>query len=334
MNRAIAGHVVTFGEAMIRLATPAHQRLEQATSLDVTVGGAELNVAAGVSRLGLPARWVSHLPDNPLGRMIRNKAREFGVDTSYVTFDKAGTGRAGLYFLEAGASPRASAVLYDRAGSAISQVVPEELDWSAILTGASLFHTTGITPALSDSAARAVGDAFRAARAASVPVSYDLNYRTRMWSEERARAVQEPLMADVDVLISTEEDTRRVFGITGADYREVARKLTDRFGFKVVTITLRGDTSVLRNTWTAIALADDTDYDDRTYDIEIVDRVGGGDAYAAGFIYGWLTGDVAMGVRYGNAFSAIQQTVPGDLAYVTLAEVEAQLSGASLRIAR
>lgn len=334
MNRATAGHVVTFGEAMIRLATPAHRRLEQATSLEVTVGGAELNVAAGVSRLGLPARWVSRVPDNPLGRMIRNKAREFGVDTSYVTFDQAGTGRAGLYFLEAGASPRASTVLYDRAGSSISQVVPQELDWSTILTGASLFHTTGITPALSDNAARAVGDAFRAARACGVPVSYDLNYRARLWSEERARAVQEPLMADVDVLITTEEDTRRVFGISGADYGEVARKLTDRFGFKIVTITLRGDTSVLRNTWTAIAHADGTDYDDRTYDIEVVDRVGGGDAYAAGFIYGWLTGDVAKGVRYGNAFSAIQQTVPGDLAYVTLAEVEAQLSGASLRIAR
>lgn len=332
MNRETVGPVVTFGEAMIRLATPAHQRLEQATSLEVTVGGAELNVAAGVSRLGLQARWVSRLPDNPLGRMIRNKAREFGVDVSHVTWDTAG--RAGLYFLEAGASPRASAVLYDRAGSAISRLVPGEIDWPNILSGASLFHTTGITPALSDAAAQAVGDAFRAARAAGVPVSYDLNYRARLWSEEHARAVQEPLMADVDVLITTEEDTRRVFGITGADYREVARRLVDRFGFKVVTITLRGDTSVLRNTWTAIALADGTDYDDRTYEIEIVDRVGGGDAYAAGFLYGWLTGDVARGVRYGNAFSAIQQTVPGDLAWVTLAEVEAQLSGASLRIAR
>lgn len=332
MNRETVGPVVTFGEAMIRLATPAHQRLEQATSLEVTVGGAELNVAAGVSRLGLPARWVSRLPDNPLGRMIRNKAREFGVDVSHVAWDKAG--RAGLYFLEAGASPRASTVLYDRAGSAISRLVPEEIDWPTVLSGASLFHTTGITPALSDAAARAVGDAFRAARAAGVPVSYDLNYRARLWSEEQAKAVQEPLMAEVDVLITTEEDTRRVFGITGADYREVARKLVDRFGFKVVTITLRGDTSVLRNTWTAIALADGTDYDDRTYEIEVIDRVGGGDAYAAGFLYGWLTGDVARGVRYGNALSAIQQTIPGDLAWVTPAEVEAQLSGASLRIAR
>ena len=332
MNPETVGPVVTFGEAMIRLATPAHQRLEQATSLEVTVGGAELNVAAGVSRLGLQSRWVSRLPDNPLGRMIRNKAREFGVDVSHVTWDRAG--RAGLYFLEAGASPRASTVLYDRAGSAISRVVPEEIDWPTVLSGASLFHTTGITPALSDAAARAVADAFRAARAAGIPVSYDLNYRARLWSEEQARAVQEPLMADVDVLITTEEDTRRVFGITGADYREVARKLVDRFGFKVVTITLRGDTSVLRNTWTAIALADGIDYDDRTYEIEVIDRVGGGDAYAAGFLYGWLTGDVARGVRYGNALSAIQQTIPGDLAWVTPAEVEAQLSGASLRIAR
>jgi 2-dehydro-3-deoxygluconokinase len=329
---AHAGTVVTFGEAMIRLAAPCHQRLEQVTSLEVTVGGAELNVATGVSRLGLPARWVSRLPDNPLGRMIRNRAREFGVDVAFVSWDPKA--RAGLYFLEAGASPRASSVLYDRAGSAISQIVPDEIDWPAALAGASVFHTTGITPALSDACAVAVRDAFAAARAAGIPITYDLNYRARLWSEERARAVQEPLMEDVDVLITTEEDTKRVFGITGADYREAARKLVDRFGFKVVTITLRGDTSVLRNTWTAIALADGVDYDDRTYDVEIVDRVGGGDAYAAGFLYGWLTGDVARGVRYGNAFSALQQTVPGDLAWVTLAEVEARLAGVGLRIAR
>jgi 2-dehydro-3-deoxygluconokinase len=332
MNASELGPVVTFGEAMIRLAAPGHQRLEQVTSLEVTVGGAELNVATGVSRLGLASRWVSRLPDNPLGRMIRNRAREFGVDTSFVGWDPSA--RAGLYFLEAGASPRASAVLYDRANSATSRLDPAAIDWAAALAGASAFHTSGITPALSDSCAVATRDALAAAHAAGVPVSYDLNYRAKLWSEARAGEVQAALMANVDVLITTEEDTRRVFGITGADYREVARKLVDRFGFKVVTITLRGDTSVLRNTWTAIAHADGTDYDDRTYDIEVVDRVGGGDAYATGFLYGWLTRDVAAGVRYGNALSAIQQTIPGDLAWVTLAEVEAQLSGAGLRIAR
>lgn len=332
VDRPRPGMVVTFGEAMLRLAAPDHQRLEQASSLAVTVGGAELNVAAGVSRLGLAARWVSRIPEGPLGRMIRNRAREFGVDVTFVSWDPAA--RAGLYFLEPGASPRASAVLYDRAGSAFSKIPPEEVDWTAALAGASLFHTTGITPALSDAAAQAVRDALAAARAGGIPVSYDLNYRARLWSEDRAQAVQGPLMANVDVLITTEEDVRRVFGITGSDYHEVAQKLVDRFGFKVVTITLRGDTSVLRNTWTAIAHADGVDYDDRTYDIEIVDRVGGGDAYAAGFIYGWLTRDVQAGVRYGNAFSALQQTVPGDLAWVTLAEVEAQLSGVGLRIAR
>lgn len=326
------GIVVTFGEAMLRLAAPNHQRLEQATSLDVTVGGAELNVAAGVSRLGLDARWVSRVPDSPLGRIVRNRAREFGVDTSFVSWGRGE--RVGLYFLEPGASPRASAVIYDRAGSAFSRLDPSEIDWKAALEGASVLHTTGITPALSDECAVAVRDAFAAARAAGIPVTYDLNYRAKLWSEERAREVQEPLMADVDVLITTEEDTKRVFGITGEDYRDVARRLVDRFGFDVVTITLRGDVSVLRNTWTAIAHAGGVDYDDRSYDIEIVDRVGGGDAYAAGFLYGWLTADVATGVRYGNAFSALQQTLPGDLAWLTKAEVEAQLSGAGLRIAR
>jgi 2-dehydro-3-deoxygluconokinase len=165
-------------------------------------------------------------------------------------------------------------------------------------------------------------------------VSYDLNYRAKLWGAARARAVQEPLMALVDILITTEEDAAVVFGITGTSDADVARKLADRFGFKVVTITLRGNQSVQRNTWTAIAYADGQHIDDRSYDVEVVDRVGGGDAYAAGFLYGYLTGDVAKGVRYGNAFSALKQTAFGDFNWATLAEVEAQLAGVGPRIVR
>jgi len=324
--------LVTFGEAMVRLSPPGQRRLEQATSLDLAVGGAELNVAAGVARLGLSAAWVSALPDNPLGRLVRNKAREFGVDVSRVVWDKAG--RMGLYFVEYGASPRPSSVLYDRGGSAIAELREVGFDWPTILAGCRAYHTTGITAALSDRTASEVRAGLTTARAAGLTTSYDLNYRSKLWRPERAREVQEPLMGLVDVLITTEEDTRTVFGITASDYREVARKLAETYGFKVVTITLRGDTSVLRNTWTAIALADGAIFDDRTYDIELVDRVGGGDAYAAGFLFGFLTADVATGVRYGNAFSALKQTSWGDLNYATREEVEALLGGGGSRIVR
>ncbi|HEY3547066.1 MAG TPA: sugar kinase [Propionicimonas sp.] len=324
--------LITFGEAMLRLAAPGQRRLEQTESLLVTVGGAELNVAAGVSRLGLGTEWVSSLPDTALGRKVRNKAREFGVDLSHVAWDPSA--RMGLFYVEYGASPRASSVLYDRAHSAFAELRETRFDWPTIFAGARAFHTTGITPALGDRTAAETAASLAEARHQGLLTSYDLNFRGRLWSPTQARAVQEPLMEYVDVLITTEEDTETVFGITGSDYEEVARKLADRFGFKVVTITIRGDCSVLRNTWTAIALAEDRIVDDRTYELELVDRVGGGDAYAAGFLYGLLTGDVSKGVRYGNAFSAIKQASWEDFNYATLGEVEAQIKGAGSRIVR
>ncbi len=324
--------VVTFGEAMIRLCPPNFRRLEQTTSLEVTAGGAELSVAAGVSRLGLTSAWVSRLPDNPLGRMVRNKASEFGVDTSHIVWAEGE--RVGIYFIEYGASPRSSSVLYDRANSAISNIKAGEVDWKAVFTDCKLFHTSGITPALSNTAAEVTAEALKAAKEAGCTVSYDLNYRATLWSQEKARECQTPLMDHVDILITTEEDTERVFGIKGEDYKEVAAKLADRFKFEVVTITLRGTPSVWRNTWTAIAYAGGKFYDDVTYDIEVVDRVGGGDSYTSGFLYGYLTGDVEKGVRYGNAFSALKQTSWSDFNWSTLAEVERQLKGAGLRISR
>ena len=324
--------IVTFGEAMIRLAAPGFRRLEQATTLDLTVGGAELNVACGAARLGLSARWVSALPDNALGRIARNKAREMNVDVSCVQWDE--TTRMGLYFVEYGASPRPSSVLYDRKGSAISELLALSFNWPAILAGARLFHTTGITTALSDKTAQEVGSGLATARAAGIVTSYDLNFRGKLWTAAHARAVQEPLMDLVDVLITTEEDASVVFGIEGSDYRDVALKLAGRFGFKVVTITIRGDHSVLRNSWTAIAYADGAWVDDKVYDIEVVDRVGGGDAYASGFLFGYLTGDLSRAVRYGNAFSALKQSSFGDFNWATLAETEAQVRGAGTRIVR
>jgi 2-dehydro-3-deoxygluconokinase len=339
--------VVTFGEAMIRFSPPNYQRLEQATSLDIQIGGGELNVAVGVARLGLKSTWVSRLPKNPLARLMENRVRQAGVDTSNLLW--AGDGRLGLYFVEFGAAPRASSVLYDRAHSAISAIRPGEVNWKKVFEGAKWFHTSGITPALSDSAAEVTREALQAAKAAGATVSYDLNYRGKLWTPDKAQAVQEPLMEFVDVLITTEEDTGVVFKIKASgktddkgfekisaeSYKEVARRLQEKFKFKAVAITLRENPLVWRNTWTAICYADGKFYEDSKYELEIVDRVGGGDSFSAGFIYGYLskkTYDAA--VRYGNAFSALKHTNPGDFNWATLDEVEKLLKGASLRVAR
>jgi 2-dehydro-3-deoxygluconokinase len=324
--------IVTFGETMIRMAPPNFQRLEQTSSLDVSVGGAELNVATALSRLGLKVAWVSRLTDNPLGWMIRDKAREQGVDTSHIIWTK--DDRVGIYFVEYGASPRSSSVLYDRKNSAISRIKPGELNWEEILHGAKWFHTSGITPALSPGAAQVTTDALKTAKKAGARVSYDLNYRARLWTEAEARKCQEPLMEYIDVLFSTEEDTRKVLGISAENYREVARKLTEKFNFEVVCITIREDLSVLRNRWTAIAYSSGKIYEDKTYEVELVDRVGAGDSFSGGFIYGFLTGDVEKGLKYAIAYSALKHTTPGDINWSTLTDVENQIKSTGLRISR
>ena len=325
--------VVTFGEAMIRLSPSHFQRLEQATGLDLYVGGAELNVAVGVTRFGMKSAWISKLPKNGLGYLIRNRAQEFGVDGSHIVWSDRG--RAGIYFVEFGASPRASSVLYDRANSAISMVQPGEIDWTKVFNGSKHFHVSGITPALSASASEVTVEALKAAKKAGLTVSYDLNYRKKLWSPADAKKIQEPIMADVDVLITTEEDTNVVFGIKEKNYEAVAEKLAQTFKFKVVAITLREDLSVWRNHWTAIAYQDGKIFRDKKYEVEIVDRVGAGDSFTAGFLYGWIKEkDVEKGVRYGNAFAALKHTVPGDFNWCTIEEVETQLKGAGLRISR
>lgn len=279
--------------------------------------------------------------------MLENRARQAGVDTSKVIWSDKG--RAGLYFVEFGAAPRPSSVLYDRERSAISAIEPGEVNWADAFAGARWFHTSGITPALSDSAAAVTREALQTARNAGLTVSYDLNYRGKLWPPAKARSVQEPLMEFVDVLITTEEDTSVVFDIkagardedkgfqqvSAESYKEAARRLQEKFGFKAVAITLRENPLVWRNTWTAIAYADGRFYDDVKYELEIADRIGGGDSFSAGFIYGCLVKkSCADAVRYGNAFSALKHTQPGDFNWATLAEVEQLLKGASLRVAR
>jgi sugar/nucleoside kinase (ribokinase family) len=257
--------VVTFSEAMIRLSPPGFQRVEQTNSLDIQIGGAEYNVACAAARLGLKAAWVSRLPDNPLGRRIANKAREHGVDTSSIVWAKEG--RVGIYFLELGAAPRPSSVLYDRAPSAIAQIKPGEVDWKKVLGGAKWFHVSGITPALSDSAAQTTAEAVAVAKSAGVKVSYDLNYRKKLWS--------------------------------------------------------------------AVALESGKFHEGPRYELEIVDRLGGGDSFAAGMLYGLATKDsLENGLKFGLAFSALKHSNPGDLNWSTCEEVEDLMKGGSVRVSR
>ncbi len=325
--------IVTFGEAMVRLAPPDFMRLEQTHSLDVKIGGGEYNVAVAAARLGLKSAYVTRLPTNPLGRMVENKAREHGVDTSNIVWSD--TDRAGLYFVEFGAKPRPSSVLYDRKDSAISNIEPGMVDWDAVFNKAKVYHVSGITPALSPGAAETTKESMLAAQENGVTVSVDLNYRAKLWTESEAQTCMTELMEYTDILITTEEDCMRVFKIDGTDYEEVARKLHERFGFTVVAITLRENLSVWRNNWTAIALYEGKIYDAPTYDVEVVDRVGGGDSFSAGFLSGFMTGDIEYAIKFGVAFSALKHSIPGDLNWSTKTEAEALMKGGgTLRIVR
>lgn len=323
--------VITFGEAMVRLAPPHFQRLEQARSLDVEIGGAELNTAAGLARLGRSVAWVSRLPDNPLGKLVANRVREIGVSERYVQF---ADGRCGLYFLEFGASPRASSILYDRKDSAISHSVCGTFDWPTIFSGAKWFHVTGITAALSTGAAEVVDEAMHAAKAAGLTVSVDLNYRAKLWSHEQAAHVMTLLLPLCDVLIASEADAQHLFGITGAGFTEVARGLVEKFGVKTVVGTRREADLVWKNRLAAVGFSAGRTHESAWYEVEIVDRLGSGDALAAGLIHGLLDGDLKKGLDYGAALGAIKHTIPGDLPWITKEEVEAVLQGQGLRVRR
>src|SRR5438094_159288 len=328
----MSSEVITFGEAMIRLSPPGFRRLEQARSLDVQVGGAELNTAVALARLGRPTAWVSRLTDNPLGRLIANHAREAGVSTEHVVWTKED--RVGVYYLELGAAPRASSVLYDRKGAAIANVRPGMIPWDRVFAGTKWLHVTGITAALSPSAAAATREALQAARSTGIGTSIDLNYRVKLWTQEEAGRCMADLMQFCDVLVTTEEDTERVFGIKGKDYEDAAAQTARRFPLKVVAITLRENPLVWKNSWTAIAYQDGKLLRTRTYEVEIVDRLGAGDSFAAGLIHGLLDGDLQKGVDYGVAASALKHSIPGDFNWVTRDEVEAMLKGGGLRISR
>jgi 2-dehydro-3-deoxygluconokinase len=335
--------VVTFGEIMLRLATPGFQRFSQSPHLELTFGGGEANVAVSLVNYGLGARFVTRLPKNDIAQRAINELRGIGVDTDFIV---RGGERIGIYFLESGASQRASKVIYDRAHSAISEIKTGEVDWEKVFAGARWFHWTGITPALSDSAAAVAEEACKAAKKLGLTVSVDLNYRKKLWTKEKAGAVMANLMQYVDVCIANEEDAESVFGIKGAEvtsgkiehgqYEEVARKLTEKFHFKKVAITLRESHSASRNGWSAMLFENGKSFFSRAYDITIVDRVGGGDSFAGGLIFALLRGDGAdKAINFAVAASCLKHTISGDYNRVALDEVETLAKGdASGRVQR
>ena len=344
--------VVTFGETMVRLSSPGHMRLEQATVLEVTVGGGEFNVAVNCGSLGLKAAWVSRLVDNWSGRLIRNKGREQGVDMSqivWVPFDGVGFERNGFYHLETGVGPRASAVTYDRGHSAISHIQPGEVDWQGLFEDTRWFHVSGITPALSDSAAATTLEALKAAREAGATTSYDLNFRSKLWSPEKAQEMTPEFMPYVCVLIGNEEDFEKTLGLKaeGAtegyskldpeNYKDVARRAMERYpSIEKVGTTLRDAKTGLLNDWRTLLFDGEAFYLSRVYEnLELVDRVGGGDSFSAGLITSLLEGkDPQEAVDFAGGFSALAHTFPGDFNWARKDEVEKVMKGGAARISR
>jgi len=341
----MAKKVVTFGEIMLRLAPEGYYRFVQADKFGATYGGGEANVAVSLANFGLDAAFVTKLPKHEIGQSAVNKLREFGVDTSKIT---RGGSRVGIYFLEKGASQRASKVIYDRAGSSIATAASEDFDWESIFNGVDWFHFTGITPALGDNVAAICKEACKAAKAKGITVSCDLNYRKNLWSREKAGQVMAGLMEYVDVCIANEEDAADVFGIHAADtdvtsgkvshegYKDVAKQLVERFGFSKVAITLRESISANDNNWAAMLYEDGEYYFSKKYAIRIVDRVGGGDSFGAGLIYASLNGqDSQNAIEFAVAASCLKHTIEGDINMVSVDEVNKLAGGdASGRVQR
>ncbi len=329
--------VVTFGEIMLRLAPEGYYRFIQAESFGATYGGGEANVAVSLANYGVDVKYVTKLPENDIGQAAINSLRRYGVDTGDIV---RGGGRIGIYFLEKGASQRASKVIYDRAHSSITTASQEDFDWDKIFEGAEWFHFTGITPALGDNVAAVCLDACKFARAKGITVSCDLNYRKNLWSREKAGQVMSGLMEYVDVCIANEEDAGDVFGIwadntsiTGGrlsneGYKSVAKKLADKFSFKNIAITLRSSISANDNNWAGM-LYDCTEfYFSKNYAIHIVDRVGGGDSFGAGMIYSLVTGkSLQTALEFAVAASCLKHTVEGDFNQVSAAEVDKLIGG-------
>ncbi|MFZ2322389.1 MAG: sugar kinase [Ignavibacteriaceae bacterium] len=340
--------VVTLGEIMMRLSTPGYERFVQSKQFDVTFGGGEANVAVSLANYGLESYFVSKIPKHEIGQAACNHLRRFGVKTDYII---RGGDRIGIYFLETGASQRASKVIYDRDNSAVRNINEVELDWDKIFKDCKWFHWTGITPALGKRSQELIKKACKVAKKKGVKVSCDLNFRKKMWTEKEAQNVMVPIMDYVDVCIANEEDAEKSLGMKTQNtsvshakldeegYFKLASSLKEKFSFEAVAITLRESFSASRNGWSAL-LVDNAEckkpYRSKKYDIQIVDRVGGGDAFASGLIYGLLSkSNSKEALEYAVAASCLKQTIPGDFNLVSLEEVEKLSNGdASGRVDR
>ncbi len=337
--------VVTFGEIMLRFAPEGYNRLFQTPVMNGTFGGGEANVSVSLANYGIDTAYVTKLPLNPIADACIRELKGFGVDTSFIA---RGGERMGVYYMEKGASVRGSNVIYDRAHSSIATAVAGDFDWDKIFDGADWFHFTGITPALSDELAEITYQALKIAKSKGLSVSCDINYRKKLWTKEKANMVMSTLMPYVDLCICNEEDASDVFGISAAGtnvekgslsregYKEVAKKLVDRFGFKKVAITLRESFSANDNDWSAMLYDGVTAHFSAKYSLHIVDRVGGGDSFGGGLIYGLLTDKSDKdALEFAVAASALKHTIEGDYNRVNAKEVEALIkNGGSGRVQR
>lgn len=339
--------VITLGELLLRLAAPGYTKLFQKDSLDATFCGGEANVAVSLANYGVDSAFVTKLPTGPIGKAAADSLRYFGVDTEKIIY---GSGRMGLYYLEKGASQRPSKVIYDRSYSAIALANSTEFNWNQIFEGADWFHWTGINPALSEELIIICEEACKVAKSKGMTISCDLNYRKNLWSSEKAKFVMAKLMPYVDVCIGNEEDADKVLGIKTKNndinagklnekgYEEVARKICGDFGCKYVAFTLRKSYSASVNGWSAM-LYDSLKqkaYFSRKYDIQIIDRVGGGDSFTGGLIYALATGkDNQEAIEFATAASCLKHTIEGDFNRVGIGDVENLLdSGGSGRVQR
>ena len=329
--------VVTMGEIMLRLSTPANTRFVQANQFDIIFGGGEANVAVSCANYGLDACFVSKLPANPIGQAAVNSLRRYGVDTQHIA---RGGDRVGIYYSETGASMRPSVVVYDRAHSAIAEAKPEDFDFDAIFKDAGWFHWSGITPAISDASAACLEEALKAAKKHGVVVSVDLNFRKKLWTSEKAISIMKPLMKYVDVCIGNEEDAELCLGFkpdadvegghTDAEgYKGIFQQMAKEFGFKYVVSTLRESISATHNGWKAMIYDGEEFYTSKRYDINpIIDRVGGGDSFSGGLVYGLMTkATQGEALEFAVAASALKHTINGDYNLVSVAEVEALAGG-------
>lgn len=337
--------IVTLGEIMLRLSPEGNYRFVQTDSFRIIPGGGEANVAVSLANYGHDAYFVSKLPSHEIGQIAVNALRRYGVHTEFIA---RGGNRVGLYYAETGASMRPSKVIYDRAGSSIAEASPEDFDFDKIMEGASWFHWSGITPAISDKAAELTRLACEAAKRHGVTVSVDLNFRKKLWTSEKAISVMRPLMKYVDVCIGNEEDAQLCLGFkpdadveggkTDAEgYYGIFKGMMKEFGFKYVVSTLRESHSATHNGWKALIYDGKEFYQSKHYDImPIIDRVGGGDSFAGGLIHGLLKyKDQARALEFAVAASALKHTVPGDFNLVSEQEVESLAAGnASGRVQR